>query len=122
MTVVFNITTFDVGGKDAVKSDNKLTGEEIMLARKAGWDIDVNKGYTIDMGTPKYIEDDDKSFFKFTDRDGFSITETALTALRCIFFPLLLVTSCEPHEEATYEVNVDNSDLNDKIKDANNTK
>ncbi len=56
MPVEFNIKLYDVGGKNATKGDNKLTGEEINIARKAGWDIDKKNGYTLDMDTPKRIE------------------------------------------------------------------
>ena len=54
--VKFDIKTFDVGGKGAIKGDKRLTGAEIQLARRAGWDIDKEKGYTLDMGTPKRFD------------------------------------------------------------------
>lgn len=39
MAVDFNIKNYDKGGMNAIAGDGKLTGEEIKLATKDGWNV-----------------------------------------------------------------------------------
>lgn len=37
--IEFNLAKYDIGGKDAIAGDGKLTGEEVDLATKDGWHV-----------------------------------------------------------------------------------
>ena len=118
MTITFNLAKYDVGGTDATKGDSKLTGNEINLAREAGWDIDRQKGYTQDMGVPNRIEGAD-DFWKFTDNDGnFSWKKTGITLCKCLLSPLLIFNSCQiPEFESKTPVVIYISDSRDFTSD-----
>lgn len=54
----FDFSKYDKGGKGAKAGDFKLTGDEIKMARRDGWDIKLNSTFTVAYGTPdKLVED-----------------------------------------------------------------
>lgn len=54
----FDFSKYDKGGKGAQAGDFKLTGDEIKMARRDGWDIKPNSTFTMAYGTPNKFPED----------------------------------------------------------------